>query len=98
MAVIEKVAECNITRIKILQDTESVTSKNYKLKVLMSKNGKPEDFLQTIKDFKTTTDGTEPTSATGNIQFLRTILHRKNLREFDILSSQVGITTNGHLK
>ena len=64
MAVIEKVAECNITRIKILQDTESVTSKNYKLKVLMSKNGKPEDFLQMMKDFKTATDGTGTTSAT----------------------------------
>ena len=64
MAVIEKVAECNITRIKILQDTESVTSKNYKLKVLMSKNGKPEDFLQMMKEFKTATDGTGTTYAT----------------------------------
>ena len=51
-----------------------------------------------MKDFKTATDGTGTTSATGKIQFLYTMLRGEALREFDVLEIQVGSTTNGHLK
>ena len=51
-----------------------------------------------MKDFKTATDGTGTTSATGKIQFLYTMLGGEALREFDVLEIQVGSTTNGHLK
>ena len=51
-----------------------------------------------IKDFNTATDGMGTTSATGEIQFLRTMLRGEALIEFNILEIQVGSTTNGHLK
>ena len=51
-----------------------------------------------MKDFKTATGGTGTTSATRKIQFLCTMLRREALREFNVLSSQVGSTTNGNIK
>ena len=51
-----------------------------------------------MKDFKTGTDRTGTTSAPGRIQFLRTMLHREALREFDVIKIQVGSTTNIQLK
>ena len=80
------------------QDPASAASKTYELKVQMFENGKPEEFLQMMKDFKTGTDGTGTTSAPENIQFLRKMLRGETLWEFDVIASQVGITTNVHLK
>ena len=93
-----KVEECNIIKIKMRQYSASVTSNTYELKVQTYKNGKPEEFLQMMKDFKTTTDGIGTNSATGKIQFLRTMLCGEDLREFYVLAIRFGITTNGHLK
>ena len=76
----------------------SSTSETYELKVQTFKIFKPEEFLKTMKDFRITTDGTGTTPANRKIQFLHTTLHREDLREFDAIASQVGITTNGHLK
>ena len=80
------------------QDPSSATSKTYELKFPMFENGKPEEFLQMMKDFKIVTDRTGTTSATKNIHFLRTMLREEALREFYVLSVQVGITTNRHRK
>ena len=74
-ATSEKVDECNIIKIKMRQDPASSTFKTYELKFQTFENGKPVDFLQTMKNFKTTTDGKGTTSATGKIQLLRTMLH-----------------------
>ena len=76
----------------------SATSDTYKLEFYTFENGKPEEFLQGIKDFKTETDWTGTTSTARKIQFLRAMLCGEDLREFYILASQVGSTTNGHLK
>ena len=54
--------------------------------------------MQTIKDFKTATDGTGTTSVTGKIQFLRNMLRREAPREFNDLAGQVAVTTITHLK
>ena len=51
-----------------------------------------------MKDFKTATDGTGTTSATGKIHFLSTMLHGKSLRKMNILAGQVGSMANRHLK
>ena len=80
------------------QDLESNTSKTYELKVCTFENGKPEEFLQNMKDFKTSTDGTGTTSATRKIKFLHTMLHGEALREFNITTSKLCNTTNGNLK
>ena len=50
------------------------------------------------KDFKTGTDGTATTSTTGKIKFLRTMLRGEALREFDVITGQVGSTKNTHKK
>ena len=69
------------------QDPASAASETYKLKLQMFENGKPEEFLQLMKDFKAVTDGTGTTSAPGKIPFLRTMLRGK-LWE-NLTSSQV---------
>ena len=51
-----------------------------------------------MKYFKTATDGTETTSTTRKIQFLLTMLCGEALREFDVLKSKFGSTTNVHIK
>ena len=76
----------------------SATCGTYELKFPTLENVKPEEFLQMMKDFKTGTDRTGTTSTTGENQFLRTILCGEDLREFDVLASQVGGITNVHLK
>ena len=76
----------------------SAASDTYKLKVQIFENGKLKEFLQMKKDFKTGTKGTGSTSSDGKIQFLRTMLCGKYLREFEIITSQFVSTTNGHLK
>ena len=80
------------------QDPVSATSETYKLEVPTFKNGKPEGMIQMMKYFKSATDGTETTSATGKIDLLHTMLHGETLRGFDVLAGQVESTTNGHLK
>ena len=76
----------------------SGTSKTYKLKVQIFENGKPEEFLQTMKDLKTGIDRTGTTPATRKIQFQSTILYREAMRKFDIIIDQVGSTNNTNLK
>ena len=53
--------------IKMLRDPESSTSDTYKLKVQTFGNGKPEEFLHMMKDFKTAIDGTVTTPDTKKI-------------------------------
>ena len=93
-----KTEEKNIIKIKMRREPASATSKTYELKVQTFENGIPEDFLQTTKGFKTAVDGTGTTSATGKFQFLRIMLRREALREFDVISGQVESTNNTHLK
>ena len=51
-----------------------------------------------LKDFKTGIDGTGTTSTPEEIQFIRTMLRRGSLREFDVIVGQVGSTNSTHLK
>ena len=60
-----KLEECNIIKIKMRRDPASATSETYELKFQTYENGKPEEFLEMMKDFKTNTDRTGTTSATG---------------------------------
>ena len=68
------------------------------IKITDVQNGKPEEFLQVIKDFKTNIDGTETTSDPRKIQFLRTILCGEELREFDVIAGQIVSTKSTHIK
>ena len=62
-----KVEECNIIKINMRQYPASAIYDTYELKVQMFENGKPEEFLQMMKDFKTATDRRGTTSATRKI-------------------------------
>ena len=81
----------------MLQDPALVTSETYKLKAPTFENGKLEEFPYMMNNFKTATDRTGTTSATRKIHFLRTMVHREYLIEFDDLVGQAGSTTNGHI-
>ena len=94
----ENLEEYNIIKINMRQDLASATSNTYELKVQTLENGKPEEFLKMMKEFKTTTDRTGTTPATSKFQFIRAMLRGDYLREFDVIASQVVITTNWHLK
>ena len=59
----------SIIKIKMRQDPASATSNIYELKVQTFENGKPEEFLHMMKDFKIGIDGTGNTCATGKINF-----------------------------
>ena len=50
-----KVEERNIINIKMRLDLASAASDTYELKAQTFENGKPEEFLQMTKDFKTAT-------------------------------------------
>ena len=80
-----KIEECNIINIKMRRYPASAVSETYELKVQTFENGKPEEFLQIMKYFKTGTDGKRTPSAPGNIQFLRTMLRGGHLREFYVI-------------
>ena len=93
-----KTKETNIIKINMCQDPVSATSDHYKLKLQTFENGKPEELLQVMKDFKTGFDGTGTSSAQGGIKFLRTMLCVESLKEFDVIAGQIGSTNNAHLK
>ena len=62
-----KTEETHIIKIKILRYPASATSETYDLKLQTFENGKPEEFLQMIKDFKTGIDVTGTNSVSGKI-------------------------------
>ena len=61
------------------QDPASSTSEMYELKIVMFKIGKPEELLQTTKNFRTAIDGTGNTTAARKIKYLHNILRGESL-------------------
>ena len=61
-------------------------------------NGKPKEFLQLLKNFNKSIDGTGTTTVARRINFLCTLLCGEAIREFDNLVSHNNGTTNPHLK
>ena len=51
-----------------------------------------------MKNFKRAVNGAGTTTAAGKISYLRAILHREALREFNKLASQNSGTNHAHLK
>ena len=65
------------------QDPASASSDTYELKIAMSENTKPEEFLKIMKNFKIAVHGTGSTIVSGKTNDLRTILSGEFLQEFD---------------
>ena len=52
-------------------------------------NGEPEEFYFFVRNFNTTLAASETLEAGTNFQYLRTLVHREALRQFDFLSTVV---------
>ena len=61
-------------------------------------NGKAEDLLAFLKNFKKEIDGTVNMSVIGRIEYLCMLLHWKSLHIFDKIASPNNGATNAHLK
>ena len=68
------------------------------MKIVTFKHGQPEELLHLINNFKRAVDRTGTTVTAGKINYLRTLLRREALREFDELVSHNAGTNNSHLK
>ena len=64
----------------------------------MLDDGQPGEFLYLLINFKIAIDGTGTTTPYGRINYLNTMLHGQEFREFDKLQFQYGGATNNHLK
>ena len=91
------VSECDIIKIKMIQDPSDANSETYKLKIATFENVKLEAFLALTKNFKTAIDGAGTISAAGKINYLRTLLCGDALQEFDKLEIHNTVTKNKHL-
>ena len=59
-------------------------------------NGKTEEFLLYMQNFKMTLKALGMLADSEKVQYLCTILCSEDLRHFDTLCAQVGITTTTH--
>ena len=62
--VTEKVKQCIVINTKGHWDPTSAMSKTYNIELATFKNGKPEELIQTTKDFRTKMYGIRTTSDT----------------------------------
>ena len=68
-------------------NSDSETSEMYNINMTTFENGKPEEILTLLNNSKIAIDGTGTTSATGRIEYLRTMLRGEGLREFNELAN-----------
>ena len=70
----------------------------YELKIVTFEHNQPEEFLKLMKTFRRAVDGTGTTTAVGGNNYLRNLLKRKALQEFDELASHNAGTNSNHLR
>ena len=73
--VTDNAKECEMNKIKMRQDPESVMSETYDLKIDTFENGKPEELLALTKNFKTAIDRPGTKFETGRNSYVCTMLH-----------------------
>ena len=69
----------------------------YKINIPTVDDGQPEELPSLLRNFKIAINGNGTTKAPVRINYLRTMLHGKSLREFDERALSVNFTDN-HLK
>ena len=75
--------ECDIIKIKMIQNLSNTDLETYKLKIVTFEHGQPEEFLSLMKNFKKAVDGTGNTQTAGNMNYICTILHGEEPQKFD---------------
>ena len=71
---LEEEKASDIIRINMRWNPKLSASEMYKLKISTFKNGKPEEFLALMNNFKNAIDRTGTTSMSGSINCIRTML------------------------
>ena len=59
----------------------------------MFNNGETEEFLLFVCKFNMTPEASGTLDSVAKVQYLRTLVHGEALRQFDMLSSELEITT-----
>ena len=76
-------------KLKLHRYPTSNTSDLYEFRISLFDHGDPEKFLLFIRNLKMTLEATGTLKTDVKVQYLRTIVHRETLRQFDFLSSDV---------
>ena len=79
--------------IKLGRDLTSEKLDLYEFKMALFNNGYPKQFLLFIWNFNMTIEVSRTNKSSENIQYLRTLVHVEVLRQFDMLSAEVGSAT-----
>ena len=70
----------------------SSTSDLYDFKMSLFDNGNPEEFLLFVRDFNMTLAASGALEVGAKIQYLRTLVRREALHQFELLSYEVEST------
>ena len=89
----EEIQDKNLIKIILRRSPNITESKIYKLKMGNFESGSPESILKLLTKFDKAVIGTGTSSPVGNIAFLRTFLHGKALRKYELIISTYGSTT-----
>ena len=79
--------------IKLLRDLTSEKLDLYEFKIALLGNSNPEEFLLFISNFNMTLEESVTLKYDAKIQYLGTLVCGEVLRQFDMLSAEVGIAT-----
>ena len=71
--------ERDYVKIKLIRNSRSKKSDIYELKMALFCNGKPQDFVLFVLNFKTMVEASWMLSANEKIEYLRTPLHGEAL-------------------
>ena len=93
----EELYATHIIKIKIWKNPSQAASETYKINISTFDDGQPEELIALLRNFRIAIDGTNRTTASGHINYLRAMLCGTSLREFDELAL-AGNSTVNHLK
>ena len=79
--------------IKVRRDPTSENSDLYKCKMDLFDNGKAEEFLLFVQNFKMMIEDLGTIATNTKLQYICTILHGKALHQFDNFYAQMESTT-----
>ena len=82
---------------KFHRDPTSEKSDMYEFKIALFDNGKPEELLLFMRNFKIMLEASGTISTKKNLQYFCKLLHGEVLHMFDSFYAQVGSTTTAHL-
>ena len=83
-------------KFRLFRNPVSSTSETHESKLVLSKNGEPEEIPIFIWYLNNTHKETGVNDKSGNVQYMHTLLCKEDLREFYFLGILIVIITNNH--